>query len=265
MSEPRPRIPKLAVVSLVMGVASLIVVAVAIIAITMFGLHSNHHNITDGLDSQAMLLLGAFLAVFLVVSAGIAFIPLGIIFSKAKGNAVHPTTLAGLGALLLALVFCLPWMSVSREKCRRISCASNLKSLGLALRMYASDWNEQFPLLDGAAGLELLRSQGYCENHKMYTCPSTKTICGQGYETSLAEDAVDYVYWGGYTEADDVAIPVMFDKPGNHREYGNALFIDGHVSGFYGKDWEAIQAEANAWYDRVVDPRREKQRLDTGN
>jgi prepilin-type processing-associated H-X9-DG protein len=265
MSEPRPRITKHAVASLVTGVACLIVVAVAIIALILFGLHSNHHNISDGLDSPAMLLLGSLLVVFLAVGAGIAVISLDIIFSKAKRNTIHPATLAGLGALLLALVLCFPWISVFREQGRRISCSSNLKSLGLALRMYSSDWHEQFPPMDGAAGLELLRSQGYCENHKMYTCPCTKTLCGQGYETFLAEDIVDYVYWGGYTEADDVAIPVMLDKPDNHRDYGNALFIDGHVSGFYGKDWEAIQAEAKAWHGRVVGPRREKHPEDAGN
>ncbi len=257
MSEPRPRIPRRAVASLVIGVASLIVAVAAIIALILFGLHSNHHNISDGLDFQAMLLLGSLLGVFLAVSTGIAVISLDIIFSKAKGNSIHQATLAGLGALLLALVLCFPWMSIARERARRISCASNLKSLGLALRMYSSDWHEQFPPMDGAAGLELLRSQGYCENHKMYTCPSTKTLCGQGYEASLAEDIVDYIYWGGYTEADDITIPVMLDKPDNHRAYGNALFIGGHVSGFHGKDWEAIQAEAAARHRRIVAPRRE--------
>jgi len=202
------------------------------------------------------LLILSALAAFLLIILTATILDADLAYSFIKGVPVHAATrvgiVLGLAALALASALTFP----AREEARRITCASNLKSLGLALRMYCADWDEQFPPMDGAAGLELLRSQGYCENHKMYICPSTKTLCGQGDQTSLAEDIVDYVYWGGYTEADDVTIPVMLDKPDNHRAYGNALFIGGHVSGFHGKDWEAIQAEAAARHRHIVAPRR---------
>lgn len=130
----------------------------------------------------------------------------------------------------------LPALSLAREKARRISCASNLKQLGLALRMYSSDWNERFPTANGPDGLELLRSQGYLENAKMYTCPSTTTI-QRGDGLPLATLNVDYRYAGGMTEASPVDSGVMRDSNANHSKYGNILFIDGHVTGYAGVTW----------------------------
>lgn len=39
----------------------------------------------------------------------------------------------------------LPALSRAREKARQSSCASNLRQLGMAVEMYASDYNEYFP------------------------------------------------------------------------------------------------------------------------
>ena len=39
----------------------------------------------------------------------------------------------------------LPALNSAREKARRISCASNLKQIGLAAKMYSGDFQEKFP------------------------------------------------------------------------------------------------------------------------
>ncbi len=83
----------------------------------------------------------------------------------------------------------LPALNSAREKARRISCASNLKQIGLAAKMYAGDFQEKFPSTidylksDGTVAgsttnahngpsITLLMSQNYNTDYKTYVCPS---------------------------------------------------------------------------------------------
>ena len=46
-------------------------------------------------------------------------------------------------AILASLL--LPALASSKEQAKRIYCVNNLKSVGVAMQMYASDWNGSFP------------------------------------------------------------------------------------------------------------------------
>ena len=151
----------------------------------------------------------------------------------------------------------LPALSAAREKARRINCTHNLKQLGLASRMYSQEYAERFPDKPGTTGLEMLRSGGYLENCKMYTCPSTTDTISDG--TNLGGNSqVSYVYAGGMNESTSVDSALARDFAGststavveptrgtgaattsNHTKYGNVLFVDGHASGFAGATWNA--------------------------
>jgi len=131
----------------------------------------------------------------------------------------------------------LPALSQAREKARRINCAGNCKQLGLALRMYSSDFSEQFPPGNDANGMQLLVSQSYLTSMKVYTCPSTTT--SEDTTGTLADGELDYEYVGNMSEGNcTTATGICCDSLSNHTNFGNVLFGDGHVKGFAGTQWQ---------------------------
>jgi hypothetical protein len=207
-------------------------------------------------EPEGMILTLSVLAMCCFIVVASVVVAVDVIRTKAKGRDLHSQTRFGLGAVLVALLICPLLLNASWKRTRQLTCGCNLFNIGCALRMYSSDWDGQFPPWDGAAGLELLRSQGYCENWKFYVCPSTETRGADG--VALTEETVDYRYFGGYTEADGIDIPFLCDKASNHRNYGNVVFPNGRirVEDFAGKEWEEIQAQAVAMHERIVGARR---------
>jgi len=126
-----------------------------------------------------------------------------------------------------------------RRPSPRIACTSNLKQIGLSLKQYAMDYDDWFPDKSGPLGFEKLRSIGYLTEHRVYSCPSCKGPRVEGNQ-KLNNKIVDYVYRSGLRENDDfdkAKTPLAWDRPTNHENYGNVLFLDGHVTGFPGVDW----------------------------
>ena len=87
--------------------------------------------------------------------------------------------------IIVALV--LPVLSSPRSGRHRAQCMSNLKQFGLALNMYAQDYNENFPSTvgynengkpaialtagDGLNALTMLYTEGYVTDPNLYACP----------------------------------------------------------------------------------------------
>ncbi len=79
-------------------------------------------------------------------------------------------------AILAAILF--PVFAQAREKARQTSCLSNLKQIGIALTMYQSDYDSQYPPSQLGADSSHLVSwptmiQPYIKNENVFICPST--------------------------------------------------------------------------------------------
>jgi len=129
---------------------------------------------------------------------------------------------------IAAVVSGILMLSIAREHCRRISCAGNLLSTGLAFKQYAMDYQDYFPDKNGVDGLETLYKEGYLSDYKVYICPSTtQEAPRQGRLIS------SYVYQGGLKDIPANAHKQLYwDHCGNHKNHINVLFCDGRVEAF---------------------------------
>jgi len=78
-------------------------------------------------------------------------------------------------AILAAML--LPALARAREQARRSVCLSNLKQIGLALRMYSQDYREYFPQTANSANQTVpgcfgLLYPNYISAQKTFICPS---------------------------------------------------------------------------------------------
>jgi serine/threonine protein kinase len=116
------------------------------------------------------------------------------------------------------------------------ACMGNIKQIALALQMYANVFETKYPKPDGAKGLDVLRSKGFLEVPQVFICPATgHSAAAPG--TPITEESCDYVYVGGYSEYSDPTTPILWSKPGNHKDFGIILYANGEIKEFTGNNW----------------------------
>ncbi len=107
----------------------------------------------------------------------------------------------------------MPAVSTARQRAHAVSCASNLRQVGIACIMYAYDHNERLPQ-------SLAAVKEYVGDDSVFTCPVT------GH---------DYLYFGGGYSLRDIESPSRFVLAGDAAPHPDGslsvLFVDGRVQG----------------------------------
>ena len=134
----------------------------------------------------------------------------------------------------------LPVLLRARERARRVQCAGNLREIGLAMHMYASNWGEVFPVtgVSDNKGTALGLLYPDCvDDIRLFHCPSDTT---PGRKPSLdskkllAGGSFLYAAYGASTGSNSrLEIAADRDARGdasNHMFDGaNVLFTGGNV------------------------------------
>jgi prepilin-type N-terminal cleavage/methylation domain-containing protein/prepilin-type processing-associated H-X9-DG protein len=149
-------------------------------------------------------------------------------------------------AILAAML--LPALARAREQARRSVCISNLKQIGLALRMYSQDYREFFPITSAgteqtAVGCLGLLYPNYVSAQKTFICPSDlshKTVdlapaeITQGISTQLRDTAGDtdgaglsYAYALWCHENVDIDTVLVADKSIDINDYQGGSYTRG--------------------------------------
>jgi len=122
-------------------------------------------------------------------------------------------------AILAAILF--PVFAQAREKARQATCQSNLKQIGSALAMYVQDYDETYPITDGAGnqpaalwtqppdargkptvarlGVWATTLQPYVKSYAIYACPSCpvdNTLLPNPVAPGHQEVPISYTYNG---------------------------------------------------------------------
>ena len=143
-------------------------------------------------------------------------------------------------AILAAML--LPALARAREQARRAVCISNLKQIGLAMKMYSQDYREFFPqtsavigvpstanVMTAAGTLNLLYPK-YISAEKTFICPSDLepvTVAMAAHETSqlggdkILENACSYAVAIRLNEQTSVDTVLTVDKSGHPMWPGN--------------------------------------------
>jgi len=166
----------------------------------------------------------------------------------------------------------LPSLTRAREQGRRAACLSNLRNIGQALTMYASENDGFYPPENSSPtdpnDLDLLYPS-YLDNAEVFWCPSDASKPASSAPEWGATDAADgsYAYLGKVQQPggevrlrrdsdssvlrvggemvetpplagdDGCGLGTMTTERPNHTGGGNLLYMDGHVKFTHARRW----------------------------
>ena len=182
---------------------------------------------------------------------------------KKRFTLIELLVVIGIIAILASML--MPALSKAKEKANQADCMNNMKQISTTLMMYSNDFKNMFTVgIDdkgvqddnnphNSAGLANLLYCEYLKSPKTFICRSTKHKAApvkDGWkDVAKNSDSKDgkasgdeynsYLYIGGLcttevTSENGIARDKGREGKGNHKQYGNVLFGDGHVEGVTG-------------------------------
>jgi len=149
----------------------------------------------------------------------------------------------------------LPALNSSREKARRVSCLSNIKQIGLSLKLYSADNQERFPgdSAETTLGSFGLLTNSYQTSYKTWICTSDSGQVSGSPSIGFTFTNCSYAYGGfGLTESVLPDTPLVADRSSSYAtgaawtsnpstpysnngwthksDGGNVVFADGHAA-----------------------------------
>ena len=162
-------------------------------------------------------------------------------------------------AILAAILF--PVFARAREKARQTTCLSNLKQMGLAILMYAQDYDERYNLAYTSTDVGTLHwpnlLEPYHRNVQIYECPSDPDVWNRG-EYMLSYIASYALFRPGTTPSGTVTIVRMAEITRPAELIAIAENADGDSSGpdaeyAYGTHGAGVNPGKNPWARVTLD------------
>jgi len=170
-------------------------------------------------------------------------------------------------AILASILF--PVFAKARETARQTQCASNMRQVGVAFRLYFDDWDETFPLLGHQEWNWTEVLSKYYSNERIHICPSDDNIGVEdhrfsyvpsceavGCDTSvpmsitdvpfpsatiLMAEAADSLKDDHYHPGYGLAYVEKEVTPHCHNGKSNWTFVDGHVKALsFNQTWDPV-------------------------
>lgn len=153
-------------------------------------------------------------------------------------------------AILAAILF--PVFARARESARRSCCASNLSQIGVALNMYAQNYDGHYPSKNN----EFAPVYRYAQNTDVFYCPSdsaehyweVKEVPDRSPASLAGSKSVarrtysSYVYRGGLSNDDRADIIMAGESKAWHGDVVNVLYLGGYVRGAAAFTYEPVVA-----------------------
>lgn len=136
-------------------------------------------------------------------------------FLKAKGFTISELLVVFTVVLLLTgLLY--PLIRHTTVRTNKSRCRNNLRNIGVALYIYASENNGQFP-----DSLNVLYENQYLSDESLLNCPSSPD--------KATPEGPDYVYASGLSVLSDSEKVLLKDRKNNHPNAKNVLLVNGRV------------------------------------